>query len=82
MGDERRVRGELRVVFLDGTRRSFGVCESADSIVFEWPGEGGIANEHVVRAENASSPAGWMRELSGIFDAAVRTYDYIPARRQ
>ena len=82
MGDERSVRGQLQVVFVDGTRRSFRVCESADSIVLEWPGEGGIANEHVVRAENASSPSGWMRELWGIFDIAVKTYDYIPARGQ
>ena len=81
MGDERNVRAELQVVFVDGTRRSFRVRESADSIVLKWPGEGGVDNEHVVRPANASSPTGWARELWEIFDIAVRTYDYIPARR-
>jgi len=81
MGDERKIRGELQAVFVDGTRRSFQVYESADSIIFEWPGEGGVANEHVVRAENASSRPGWVRELWEAFDIAVKTYDYIPARR-
>ena len=82
MGDERDVRAELQVVFVDGTRRSFRVRESADSIVFEWPGEGGVANKHVVRAQNASSLPGWARELWEVFDIAVKTYDYIPARKQ
>ena len=81
MANERTKRGELQATFVDGSRQAYQVHETGQDIVFEWPGEGGVPNQHIVREENASSLPGWARELWEMTDVAVRTYDYIPAPR-
>lgn len=72
--------GQLDVAFGDGTSFAVAVHREEGHVFLSWTGRGDVPYEHLVRVENEGDPMGWARELSGILNKRVRSYNLTPHR--
>ena len=73
--------GTFDVVFDDGSGLAISVYREGRRVRFQWPNQGGIPNEHMVRVVNEGDVKGWVKELGYAFQKRIKTYSFSPARR-